>query len=83
MARTALTITAEARSVLTRQSGVHSLVGVGHDVVGQVQELSQVLETRVRQGVVEVAPADHRLTPLATSCRSSSRNRETRGTGAA
>ena len=59
---TALTVTAvEAAlaeaSLLTRKSGVHSLVGVGDDVVGEVEELSQVLETRVSEGVVEVAPS--------------------------
>ena len=52
-----VTIAAETRFLITRKSGVHSSVGVGDDVVGEVQELSQVLETRVRQGVVEMAPA--------------------------
>ena len=52
-----VTVAAETRSLITRKSGVHSSVGVGDDVVGEVQELSQVLETRVRQGVVEMAPA--------------------------
>ena len=51
-----VTVAAETRSLITRKSGVHSSVGVGDDVVGEVQELSQVLETRVRQGVVEMAP---------------------------
>ena len=52
-----VTVAAETRFLITRKSGVHSSVGVGDDVVGEVQELSQVLETRVRQGVVEMAPA--------------------------
>ena len=52
-----VTVAAETRFLITRKSEVHSSVGVGDNVVGEVQELSQVLETRVRQGVVEMAPA--------------------------
>ena len=51
-----VTIAVEARTLLTRQSGVHSSVGVGNDVSRQVEELSQVLQTGISQRVVEVAP---------------------------
>ena len=51
-----LTITTRTRSLLTRKSGVHSSVGVGDNVVREVKELTEVLETRISQGVVEVAP---------------------------
>ena len=52
-----VTITVEAGSLLTRKSGVHSSVGVGDNVVRKVEELTEILETRISQGVVEVAPA--------------------------
>ena len=84
----ALTVAAETTaltetSLLTRKSGVHSLVGVGDDVVGEVEELSQVLETRISESVVEVAPNHKFCNQMHTSCRSCSRIRGSRGTGAA
>ena len=84
----ALTVTAETTaltetSLLTRKSGVHSLVGVGDDVVGEVEELSQVLETRISESVVEVAPNHEFCNQMHTSCRSCSHIRGSRGTGAA
>lgn len=51
-----VTITVEARSLLTRKSRVHSSVGVGDNVIRKVEELTEILETRISQGVVEVAP---------------------------
>ena len=49
-------VTVETRSLLTRKSGVYSLVGVGDNISREVEELSEVLETRISKGVVEVAP---------------------------
>ena len=56
-----ITITVETRSLLTRKSGVHSSVGVRDNVVGEVKELTQILETRISQGVVEMAPTIKQL----------------------
>jgi len=56
-----VTITVEAGSLLTRKSGVHSSVGVGDNVVRKVEELTEILETRISQGVVEMAPTINQL----------------------
>ena len=58
-------------------------MGVGDDVVGEVEELSQVLETRISESVVEVAPNHDSFNLIYTSCRSCSHIRGSRGTGAA
>ena len=72
----ALTVTAETTaltetSLLTRKSGVHSLVGVGDNISREVEELSEVLETRISKGVVEVAPTRYILSIERTNCKSS------------
>ena len=45
-------------SFFTRKSGVDSLVGLRSTIGREVEEFSEVLETRVGESVIEVAPTD-------------------------
>ena len=64
-----ITIMVETRAL--GKNRIHSLVSIWDNVVGEVQVLSKVLEARVRQGVVEMAPKNSLKHLAPTSCRSS------------
>ena len=51
-----LSITVETGSLLTRHRGIHSLVSIGDNISRKVEELSEILHTRISQSVVEMAP---------------------------